>query len=1057
MRHPFVHLHCHSPFSFLDGASSVETLVAQAAALEMPALAITDHDTVAALPQLHHWATVYGIKPLSGAEVTMEDGSHLTILAETRMGYRTLCELLTKARAGPDGRRQPKLPWAELWRAGPGLVVLSGCRRGRLVQHLRRREWAWAREWAERLRDAFPGAFYLELQGDAYPGWLSINAKLAELGQTLGIPLVATSDVHYARPEQAAVHDILSCIRLRCDVHTPHPERPLNAARWLHGVEEAEQRWGAWPQALENTARIAERCEVVLDLGRPQFPAFELPPGVTDAAAYLRELTFAGARERYGRLTPALTARLEHELAVIEALGYADYFLMVWDIVQFARRRGIRCAGRGSAADSAVAYCLYLTDVDAAGRGLLFERFMSLERAEMPDIDIDFDHRRRDEVMAYVYRRYGERHVARIATYQTFRGRSAVREVGAALGLPDALLDGLAKRIPWSAHADGLEELLDRVPELRVYASYRDRLRLLWKIAADIAGFPRHLGMHVGGVVVSRRPLFEITCLQPSAKGDWMTPFDKEDVERVGCVKLDLLSLRTLGAMEDAVRLAERAGRRLDLDRIPAEDPETYRMLGRGESVGVFQLESPAQRVLQSRLKPDKLEDLVASVALIRPGPVQGNMVEPFLARRRGEQPVTYLHPKLAPILEKTYGVVLFQEQVIEIATAIANFTPGEADRLRRVMSRVRSLREMDEIGREFLRKAEEAGVAPDVAQAVFACIRAYAGYGFCEAHAAAFASTAYKTAYLVRHHPAEFFAAILNQYPMGYYPVHVLCAEARRRGVEVRRLDVTCSEWDCTVENGAIRLGFRLLKGMREPVARAIERERARVPFSSLHDLLQRVPEVDALTAERLVRSGAADALHPHARRALLWSLPVWLADRQRGGITAADGPRLTAGLPALAEAADAPSPWTDADLPLNVKLADEYALLGVGLSGHLLSLWRPALAQAGCRTLREALRAADGERVRVAGIAVRPHRPPTRSGRTVVFVTLEDETALLDAVVFEQVYRASGAVLFTPSGRWVVMDGVIDRRAGDYPQLRVERVWSWTQFCRFHGVRVS
>jgi error-prone DNA polymerase len=1047
----FVHLHCHSPFSFLDGASSIESLVAQAAAWDMPALALTDHDTVAGLALFHHWAAVYGIRPISGAEVTMEDGSHLTLLAENRAGYRKLCELLTKSRAGPDGRRNPRLPWADLLAAGEGLIVLSGCRRGLLAQHLRRRQWEEARRLAERLRDAFPGAFYLELQGDAYPGSEQLNGYLAELSETLGIPLVATSNVHYAKPEQFIVHDVLSCIRLGCDVRTPHPARPLNAARHLHSAEEARKRWARYPQAVVNTLRIAKRCEVVLELGQPQFPAFPLPPGVTDAASYLRELTYAGARDRYHKLDRALVSRIEHELSIINALGYADYFLMVWDIVQFARRRGIRCAGRGSAADSAVAYCLHLTDVDAAGRGLLFERFMSLERAELPDIDIDFDHRRRDEVLAYVYQRYGADHVARVATYQTFRGRSAVREVGAALGLPQPLLDGLAKRIPWSAHADELPDLLERVPELRPYAPYRDRLHWLWRIAADIAGFPRHLGMHVGGVVVSRRPLYELTSLQPSAKGDWMTPFDKEDVERIGLVKLDLLSLRTLGAVDDAVRLVRRRGKAVDPDKIPWDDAETYRMLGRGESIGVFQLESPAQRVLQSRLRPDRLEDLVASVALIRPGPVQGNMVEPFLARRRGEQPVSYLHPKLAPILEKTYGVVLFQEQVIEIATAIANFTPGEADRLRRVMSRVRSMKEMDEIGRDFLRKAEAAGVAPDVAQAVFACIRSYAGYGFCEAHAAAFAATAYKTAYLVRHYPAEFFAAVLNQYPMGYYPVHVLCAEARRRGVPLLGLDVTRSEWNCTVENGGIRLGFRLLKGMREPVARVLCERRRERPFCSLPDVLRRVPEIDALTAERLVRAGAFDTLHPGQRRALLWSLPVWLAARQTGVETAG-----SSGASALMPAEpDLECPWPDPDLPLPVKLADEYELLGVGLSGHLMSLWRPGLEAAGCRALAEAKAAPDGARVRVAGIAVRPHRPPTRSGRTVVFVTIEDETDLMDAVLFEPVYRSSGSVLFTPNGRWVILDAVVDRRAGDFPQLRVERVWTWPELCRRHGER--
>ncbi|MBX5437858.1 MAG: DNA polymerase III subunit alpha, partial [Alicyclobacillaceae bacterium] len=795
------------------------------------------------------------MKPVSGAEVTLEDGSHLTVLAETREGYANLCRLLTlayggaaylgealwpgqgadrgaadwaereadpdtggkaerarglciarnpacdPARAQADLRRRPRLPEAALLACGRGLIVLSGCRRGRLCRHILARRFDVAEQLARRYQQAFPGAFFIELQGDDYPHTDWLNEALAELAGRLGIPLVATSNVHHLTPEQFPVYDLLTCIRLRIDVHTPHPERPLNPARWLHGPDEAARRFAKYPEAIANTLRIAERCEVALRLGASLFPAYPLPPGERDAAGYLRKLVDRGATERYGKVDAPLRQRLDHELSIIEQLGYADYFLVVWDISDFARRRGIRFAGRGSAADSAVAYCLHITDVDAAGRGLLFERFMSLERAEKPDIDIDFDSRRRDEVVDYVYRKYGRQHVARVATHQTFRGRSAIREAGAALALPEPLLDALAKRVPWMAHADRLEVLLSRVPELRAFARYREQLAWLWQLARAVAGFPRHFGMHLGGVVISARPLWETTSLQPSAKGEWMTPFDKHAAEDVGLVKLDLLSLRTMAAIEDAVKLSGRRGPPLDYEAIPLDDPETFAMIRTGETIGVFQLESPAQRALQARLGADRLEDIVASVALIRPGPIKGNMVDPFLRRRRGEEPVSYLHPKLERILGKTYGVVLFQEQVIEIATAIANFTPGEADELRRVMSRARSAEEMEKIGRRFLEKAEAAGVASDVAATIFSYIQSYASYGFCEAHAAAFATTAYKTAYLVRHYPAEFFVAVLNQYPMGCYPVHVICAEARRRGVPVLGLDVNRSEWGCTVE----------------------------------------------------------------------------------------------------------------------------------------------------------------------------------------------------------------------------------------------------------------
>jgi error-prone DNA polymerase len=1068
----FVHLHCHSPFSFLDGAASLESLVAQAAALGMPALALTDHNTIAGLPKFHRWAATYGIKPISGAEMTLDDGTHLTVLAETKKGYENLCRLLTIAHDGR--RRNPALPESELFRYAEGLIVLSGCRRGRIAQQILHHQAQAAEETARRYREAFPGSFYIELQGDEYPRGRWLNRQLADLAQYLHIPLVASSDVHHLTPEQFPVYDVLTCIRTGIDIHTPSADRPLNHMRWLHDAAEARRRFADYPAAVANTLQIADRCQVVLRLDQSLFPSYPLPAGETSASAYLRRLVWRGARERYRHLDAALRERLEHELAIIEQLGYVDYFLVVWDIANYARSRRIRYAGRGSAADSAVAYCLYITDVDAAGRGLLFERFMSLERAEKPDIDIDFDSRRRDEVMDYVYRTYGRQHVARVATYQTFRGKSAIRAVGAALGLPEPLLDGIAKRVPWGAHADRLEALLERVPELRPYSAYRQQLAWLWKLAAEIAGFPRHFGMHLGGVVVSRRPLFETTSLQPSAKGEWMIPFDKDAAEEVGLVKLDLLSLRTMSAIDDAIVLRERQGERIDYEAIPLDDSATFQRLGTGDTVGVFQLESPAQRALQARLQPDGLEDIVASVALIRPGPIKGNMVDPFLRRRKGLEPISYLHPKLEPILGKTYGVVLFQEQVIEIATAIANFTPGEADQLRRVMSHARSAAEMERIGQTFLEKAEAAGVEAEVARTIFSYIQGYASYGFCEAHAAAFATTAYKTAYLVEHYPAEFYAAILNQYPMGYYPLHVIVAEAKRRGVRVLGVDINDSEWSCTVADGAIRLGFRLVKGLREEVlARLVAEREQNGPYRSVIDTLRRVREMDSLAAERLIRVGAFDSLDPR-RRHLLWRLPEWL-QRRREIEAEAELPLLAAptvvgsvGLAAgstvtpTAEATN-PSPIqtplppngqpgapfadgitaVDSDLPLAAKLADEYSLLGVGISGHWLDLFRPFLTEAGYIRACEVYALPDGVEVCVAGLVVRPHRPPTKSGQTVVFFSLEDESGSVDATMFESVYRRSGAILFTPYGRIVGVRGQIQRRGGARPQLVVLEVY--------------
>ncbi|MCY0874736.1 MAG: DNA polymerase III subunit alpha [Firmicutes bacterium] len=1033
----FVHLHVHSYFSMLDGASSVESLVAQAAAHGMPALALTDHNTVAGLAQLHHWCAVYGIKPISGAELTLHDGSHLTVLAKTPTGYENLCRLLTAAYATEAWRRERIVRVPDLLPYTEGLIALSGCRRGQLTKQIIQRRYAEAKRIATFYAQAFAGRYYIELLGDDWPHTERINADLADLGEALGLPLVASANVHYHTPALLPVHDTLRCIATDCDIRTPHGERPLNAAAWLHDEREAARRFARYPEAVANTFRIATSCEVVLRLHEALFPAFDLPSDETDAAAYLRHLVYEGAVQRYPRVDHALRARIDHELQIITQLGYAEYFLVVWDIVRFARRRGIRCAGRGSAADSAAAYCLYITDVDAAGRGLLFERFMSIERSERPDIDIDFDARRRDEVIAYIYDKYGAQHVARVATYQTFRGRSAIREVGAALALPSSLIDTLAKRLPYYVGAQDIEQALDHVPELAPYKSYQDRLKWLWQLSAQITGFPRHFGMHVGGVVISRKPILSLTTLQPSAKGDLIIPWDKEDVEMVGLVKLDILSLRTMSAISDTITLRAQQQQPLDYDAIALDDQATFEMINRGETIGVFQLESPAQRALQARLGADQLEDIVASVALIRPGPVKGNMVDPFVSRRRGVEEIQYLHPKLEPILGKTYGVILYQEQVIAIATSLAQFTPGEADQLRRVMSHARSAEHMDHIGAQFIAKAVQAGVDTHTASQVFAMMKGYASYGFCEAHAAAFATTAYKTAYLVRHYPAEFYAAILNNHPMGYYPIHVVCAEAQRRGVALLGVDCNASDYACTVEEGKIRLGFRLIKGMRKELAEQLQLAREAGPFHSIPALLQRVPSIDPLLAERFIRCGALDSIEPRGRRLALWQLPVWLAARDSLA-TSLWGD--TAGKWSSQETIEAEV----SDFSLAEKLRDEYSLLGVGVSGHWLRLYRASLNEQGYTTTQAIDALVDGVTVSLAGLTIRPHRPPTRSGLVTVFFTIEDETGFADCTMFEHVYQESGAVLFTPRGRLVGVTGRVDRRGGQRPQIIVEQVWS-------------
>lgn len=1045
----FAHLHVHSCYSFLDGASSPRQLIQCASDLGFRTLALTDHNNVAGAVEFHRLAKEAGIKPVQGAELTVaplagpEHGQafpgpfHLVVLAENARGYRNLCRILTDAycRETPGHRpgdwpKQPVVTEEMLQGRTGGLIALSGCRRGEVPFRLLRGDRRGAEAAARRLCQLFGrNNFYLELQADMLPGTPLLHSAMQDLAEHLGVGLVATNNVHYHDRNRFWIHDLLTCVRLGLRIEDVHPERHLNAENYLKPAVAMEQAFAGIPAALHGTRSVAERCSSPWDQAGSLHPVFPLPRGVTPQQR-LRELVYQGASERYDRVTVKIRERLEHELSVIERLGYADYFLLVWDVVRYARSLGIRCVGRGSAADSAVAYCLYITEVDAVERGLLFERFMSLERAERPDIDIDFDWRYRDQVAEYVYRKYGGDHVAAVGTYHTFRGRSAIRDFGKVLQFPPEEIDRLAKRWYGSVDHNALERFVT-VPELRDSGIPYHRYQRLLEACAEVRGFPRHMGTHSSGLVISRRPLVDVTPLQPSAKGTIICQFDKRDIDDLGLVKLDLLPLRTLGAVDDATIAISRRNPVFDYDKIPLDDAPTYQMIGQGETIGVFQLESPAQRALHPQLQAENLEDIVASVAIIRPGPIKGNMVEPFLRRRRGEEEITYLHPKLKPILEKTWGVVLFQEQVIEIATAIAGFTPGEADRLRRVMTHARSHDDMQEIGEQFIAKAIQQGVDQTVAKAVFSYIQGYASYGFCEAHAAAFATTAYKTAYLLRHYPAEFFAAVLDHQPMGYYPANTIALEARRRGVNILPVDINKSDRGFTVEYdgsalGVIRIGLKQVQGLPAAAIKAILAERDRSPFRGLADFVARLRwDIHQDAVERLILCGAFDAIEPNRRRAL-WMLPqLWRK----------------AELPSLHESSLLPPSQAAAgagpgkDFSELERWQQEYELLGINVHRqHPMEFFRPALREAGILDTGAAREAQHGKQIRVAGVVIRPHRPPTRSGRIIVYFMLEDEYGLVDVTVFESLYREQGGLLFGEMLMPLVVQGRVQRRRGSF-----------------------
>ncbi|BDI33352.1 DNA-directed DNA polymerase [Capsulimonas corticalis] len=993
-----------------------------AASMGMPGIAMTDHDHVSAAVKFTQCCRQYGVKPILGAEVTMEDGTHLTLLAETRAGYANLCRLLTSAYAD-GGRLTPRLRWSHLPGLSSGLICLSGCIKGRIAGHVARHEYDAAKAMAQRLAGWFGGAFYLELQDDRTPDSARVARELAMLGDAIGVPSVATNNVHYAASAAFAAHDLLRCVRAGVTVRDIHPERPFNNQRWLKNTREMQDLFGWRPDALANTVRIADHCEDVLPGGADITPRFD-----GDAARELRRLAYEGAKRRYRTITaqalsPTLRGRLEHELSVITTLGYADYILMVRDVVRWARAQGIRATGRGSAADCCVAYCLDLTDVDVIARNLPFARF--LKPGKTPDIDMDFPSSRRDEVFEHVVTTYGEENTGVVCTFHTYWARSAVRDIGKALALPADALSFLASHLSHFVHASEIGSAFDTYAELRPHKALREQFQILFTLCASIAGFPRHMGSHSSGVVISRVPLATIAPLTPSARGiTQIWTLDKDDAETVGAIKFDILALRMLSAVADAEDDLRESHPDFRYDDIPIDDTATYNMIQSGKAIGAFQFESAAQLALAVTLQPTHFEDLVASVALIRPGPVRGNVVNRFVAARNGYARADVLHTALETALAKTYGCVVFQEQVNDVFQAMTGCSEADADAMRKALTKHTKEGTLDQAGMEFIARARarHPDLRPKTAYMIWKQIEGWAGYGFIEGHAAAFALTGYRTAYLSVHHTAEFFAGIMSEQPMGFYSANTLAAEARRRGVRVLPLDINESGDKCHGDGDEIRLGLRLLSDLRADDIAAILAARDRAPFASLLDFCARLPlRRDAL--ENLILAGAFDALHSE-RRGLLWAL-----DQTIG---AALSYRATGGVQrelALGDAARLATPCSDIDdFSEWERFLWTWRLTGVTAECHVMSHFRERLAARGFITASQAQEANDGAVVRVAGINIRPHRPPTRSGKPVLFSSLEDETDILQLITFgEAIDRCTSVFLLSQA---VMVEARVQRK---------------------------
>jgi error-prone DNA polymerase len=1006
----FVELHAQSAFSFLEGAEPPEAYVAEAARRQMRALALVDRDGLYGAARFHRAAVAAGITPIIGAEITLADGARLPLLVEDREGYRNLCRLLTRRHMTESG-----VTLDDVASYTDGLVCLTGGAHGPLARAVRAGDADGARAGLDRLVRVFGrSSCFVEVQRHFDRDQERDLERLVALARRARVPIVAANQPLYCRPGGRAVTDVFTCIRDKTELDRAGRRLAANGERGLTDDADMARRFADLPDAVAATAELSMRLGFTLkDLGY-RFPDFPLPPG-TSALAHLRDLTARGVRARYGRGTLAERARrqVEHELAIIGRLDLAGYFLIVWDIVEFCRSHDILVQGRGSAANSAVCYALGITAVDPVGMELLFERFLSEARGEWPDIDLDLPSgERREAVIQYVYRRYGRLGAAMTANVITYRGRSAAREVGKALGLPADMQDRLAALVATWGYQDPSEMLTRHLAEAGCDPAH-PRIRAFAAVWTRVQDLPRHLGQHSGGMVIAAGRLDDVVPLEPATMpGRVVVQWDKDDCAALGIVKVDLLGLRMMSVLQETIQLVSETGGAIDLAHLPADDAAVYRVLQRADTIGVFQVESRAQMATLPRIHPERFYDLVVQVAIIRPGPIVGDMVHPYIRRRRGREPVTYAHPSLEPILKRTLGVPLFQEQLLRMAMVTAGFSGSEAEELRRAFGFKRSEALMVDVETKLRAGMAQRGIDGPVADEIVHAITAFALYGFPESHASSFALLAYASAYLKVHEPAAFYAALLNNQPMGFYHAATVVNDAGRHGLRIVPVDVTRSQWLCTLERAAtgtghvVRLGLRYVKGLREAAAHAVVRAREARPFHDVHDVAKR-GGLDRNELETLAAIGAFAALGP-TRRAALWSaaVPDW-------GPLFAD----TTQAPSEPEAAPLP-PMTEREA-----LAADYGGTGVTLGRHPMAMARRELSQRGVLSAVELARAADGERVRVAGSVIVRQRPGTAKG--FVFLSLEDESGIVNVIVTPALFTRARHVLVAEP--FLLVEGIL------------------------------
>jgi len=1060
----FVHLHNHTEYSLLDGASSVEAVVKLAAEFRMPALAITDHGNMFGAIKFYKEAQKVGVKPIIGAEMYVaprsrtekkpdsdvhEASFHLTLLCRNETGYHNLMKLTTRAYLEGFYYR-PRIDKELLAAHADGLIGMSGCLKGEVNYYLRRGDSERAMQAASQYQQILgPENFYLEVMRAGFADQEKIIPGIRELSSTLDIPIVATNDCHYLRPDDARAHDALVCIQTGKKLSDQNRMKMSSNELYFRSQQEMAKIFADMPEAVRRTREVADRCNLLLDFEHVQFhlPYFRPPEGFADPLAYLKHLALEGLHRRYHRLTPAIEERLTFELDVIARMGFPGYFLVVKDIVDFARSKGIPVGpGRGSAAGCLVLYCLGITDIDPLRYGLLFERFLTTERVSLPDVDIDFADARRQEVIDYIRKRYGEDSVAQIITFGTMQARAAVRDVGRVLDVPIGDVDRIAKLIPQNME---LEPALKGVAELRDAVDEKPEYEEMMAIARKVEGLARHASIHASAVVIAPQPLVELVPLYRSPGEDVCTQYDMYALGAAGLLKMDILGLRTLTVVEEAAKLVRDQGTSLDIETMPLDDAETFKLLQRSDTVGVFQLESAGMRDLCRQMMPDRIEHIIALIALYRPGPM--DLIPQYLARKAGREPIEYEHPLLESICSETYGIMIYQEQVMQAAQALAGFSLGKADLLRRAMGK-KNRAEMDAQHDVFIAGAEKHSRTPEAtAERVFDLLAKFAGYGFNKSHAAGYAYLSYTTAYLKANFPVEFIAATLTSELGDFKKLAKFVNEARRMGIAILGPDVNSSFVRFTIDGDNVRFGLAGVKNLGTGASEFIVKERqARGSYENLLDFLVRTKgAVNRKAVESLIKVGAFDCFEPNRTvllNSLEWEMNKASSEKLRFAERQCD---------MFGAAEDKPKPAA-VKFDTHELLAYEKAAFGFYFSSHPLEPYRAEYEALGLSTIAQIETMRDGHKASFGGVITGRRARKDKRDREYAIVTVEDFDGSIEVMVFSDVLEGCRAMLKTDN--LVAVQGTVKVRAADpsgrghgVPQFWAERVMLFKDCNRF------